>query len=115
MYISLLTVWALLQLTAVMIYIHIAEQVAGGPADCAGIAPADVLMYVACNTMTTSSSSKHVALSIAQVFPSHLHTHTHTHTHNTQHTHTYVYRLVHRPGTSFSLVTYTYICLLMCI
>ena len=40
--------------------------VPGGPADCAGIVPGDVLMFVARNTMTTESSSISVAESIAQ-------------------------------------------------
>jgi len=44
----------------------VAAVVPGGPADCAGITPGDILMFVSCNTMTTESSSKLVAMSIAQ-------------------------------------------------
>ena len=44
----------------------VAAVVSGGPADCAGIEPGDVLMFVCCNTMTTVSSSRQVAISIAQ-------------------------------------------------
>ena len=43
----------------------VAAVVPGGPADCAGISAGDILMFVASNTMTTTSSSKHVAMSIA--------------------------------------------------
>jgi len=44
----------------------VAAVVPGGPADCAGIRAGDILMFVAHNTMTTESTSKHVATSIAQ-------------------------------------------------
>jgi hypothetical protein len=44
----------------------VAAVVPGGPADCAGISPGDILMFVSRNTMTTESSSKLVAMSIAQ-------------------------------------------------
>jgi hypothetical protein len=44
----------------------VADVVPGGPADCAGISPGDILMFVSSNTMTTESSSKLVAMSIAQ-------------------------------------------------
>jgi hypothetical protein len=44
----------------------VAAVVPGGPADCAGITPGDILMFVSRNTMTTESSSKLVAMSIAQ-------------------------------------------------
>ena len=44
----------------------VAAVVPGGPADCAGITPGDILMFVSSNTMTTESSSKLVAMSIAQ-------------------------------------------------